>query len=206
MSEGVGVVVMDVFVCLMPASVNGEEGVFIYLSISPHLTSPHLTSTRLASHTHFPPSLQYPNPAHHTTPHTPSRRTVPRTTPSSTPPVIHRSSNLASPCFACPCTRLPADRPRNSPRLKRQGRGGVLFGCLRVVIGRVWRRGGDWLHESARTCGGRGCLGLVSEGTVECLEGSVESSAGRRGRDIRMGMGWGKEIGVRRGAVSGALR
>jgi hypothetical protein len=123
---------------------------------SPHLTSPHLTSTRLASHIHFPPSLQYPNLAHHTTPHTPSRRTVPRTTPSSTPPVIHRSSNLASPCFACPCTRLPADRPRNSPRLKRQGRGGVFFGCLHVVIGCVWRRGGDWLHESARTCGVRG--------------------------------------------------
>jgi hypothetical protein len=186
---------MEVFVCLMP-SVNGEEGVFIYLSISPHLTS-----TRLASHTHFPPPLQYPNPAHHTTPHTPSRRTVPRITPSSTPPVIHRSSNLASPCFACPCTRLPADRPRNSPRLKRQGRGSVFFGRLRVVIGRVWRRGGDWLHESARTCGG-----LAGEGTVECLEGSVESSAGRRGRDIRTGMGWGKEIEVRRGVVSGALR
>jgi hypothetical protein len=38
------------------------------------------------------------------------------------------------------------------------------------------------------------------------LEGSVESLAGRRGRDIRTGMGWGKEIEVRRGVVSGALR
>jgi hypothetical protein len=41
---------------------------------------------------------------------------------------------------------------------------------------------------------------------VECLKAIVESSAGRRGGDIRMGMGWGKQIEVRRGAVSGALK
>jgi hypothetical protein len=66
MSEGVGVGVMDVFVCLMPASVNGEEGVFIYLSISPHLTSPHLYAPSLAHPLPSLPTVSKPSTSHHT--------------------------------------------------------------------------------------------------------------------------------------------